>query len=126
MTLDEMLFFDPRPAALPLYTKLRDSITAAIPGVRVEVKKTQISFFTKLLFAAASFTPVIRVRERPTPFLTVSFILPYRIPSGRVDAAVEPYPGRWTHHVTIGSPDEVDAELMAWIQEAAAFAAARY
>ena len=76
MTLDEMLFFDPRPAALPLYEKLRDSITAAIPGVRVEVKKTQISFFTKLLFAAASFTPVIRVRERPTPFLTVSFILP--------------------------------------------------
>ena len=120
MTLDEMLFFDTHPAALPLYEKLRGSILAEVPGTRIEVKKTQISFFTKHMFAAASFTPVRKAKERPEPFLTVTFGLRYRVTSPRIDVATEPYPGRWTHHVMIGSAEEVDAELMGWILEAAA------
>ena len=120
MTLDEMLFFDTHPAALPLYEKLRGSILTEVPGTRIEVKKTQISFFTKHMFAAASFTPVRKAKERPEPFLTVTFGLRYRVTSPRIDVATEPYPGRWTHHVMIGSAEEVDAELMGWILEAAA------
>lgn len=121
MTLEEMLFFDNHPAALPLYEKLKESILAEIPDTRIEVKKTQISFFTKHMFAAASFTPVRKAKERPEPFLTVTFGLRDRAASPRIDAAVEPYPGRWTHHVMIGSAEEVDEELMGWIREAAAF-----
>ena len=125
MTLDEMMFFDGRPAALPLYEKLKGSILAEVPEARIEVKKTQISFFAKHMFAAASFTPVRKAKDRPDPFLTVTFGLPYRVASGRIDAAVEPYPGRWTHHVMIGSAEEVDAELMGWIREAAAFSSGK-
>ena len=121
MTLDEMLFFDTHPAALPLYEKLKGSILTEVPGTRIEVKKTQISFFTKHMFAAASFTPVRKAKERPEPFLTVTFGLRDRAASPRIDAAAEPYPGRWTHHVMIGSAEEVDEELMGWIREAAAF-----
>ena len=121
MTIDEALFFDSHPAALPLYEKLKDRILAEIPDVRIEVKKTQISFFARHMFAAASFTPVRRAKERPEPFLTVTFGLPYRAVSPRIDATAEPYPGRWTHHVMIGSVEEVDAELLGWIREAAAF-----
>ena len=121
MTLEEMLFFDNHPAALPLYEKLKESILAEIPDTRIEVKKTQISFFTKHMFAAASFTPVRKAKERPEPFLTVTFGLRDRAASPRIDAAAEPYPGRWTHHVMIGSAGEVDEELMGWIREAAAF-----
>ena len=121
MTLDEMMFFDGHPTALSLYEKLKDSILAEVPEARIEVKKTQISFFAKHMFAAASFTPVRKAKDRPEPFLTVTFGLPDRVASGRIDAAVEPYPGRWTHHVMIGSAEEVDAELMGWIREAAAF-----
>jgi len=120
MTMDEILFFDSHPAALPLYEKLKCSIMAEIPDTRIEVKKTQISFFIKHLFAAVSFTPVRKAKERPDPFLTVTFGLRYRNTSPRIDAAVEPYPGRWTHHVIIGSAEDVDAELMGWIREAAA------
>ena len=120
MTLDEMLFFDTHPAALPLYEKLRGSILTEVPGTRIEVKKTQISFFTKHMFAAASFAPVRKAKERPEPFLTVTFGLRYRVTSPRIDVATEPYPGRWTHHVMIGSAEEVDAELMGWLLEAAA------
>jgi hypothetical protein len=42
--------------------------------------------------------------------------------SARIDAAAEPYPNRWTHHVMIGTSEEIDDELLAWIGEAAAFA----
>ena len=122
MTLNELLFFDRHPAALPLYEKLKDSILAEIPDARIEVKKTQISFFIKHMFAAVSFTPVRRAKDRPEHFLTVTFGLRYKAASPRIDAATEPYPGRWTHHVMIGSAEEVDGELLGWIREAAAAA----
>ena len=122
MTMDEMTFFDRDPGALPLYEKLKDSILAEIPDARIEVKKTQISFFIKHMFAAVSFTPVRRAKDRPEHFLTVTFGLCYKAASPRIDAATEPYPGRWTHHVMIGSTEEVDGELMEWIREAAAAA----
>lgn len=122
ITLDELSFFDARPAALPLYEALRAAVLAERPGCRIEVKKTQLSFFTRYLFAAVSFAPVRKAKARPAPFLTVTFGLPYRLASSRIDAAVEPYPNRWTHHVTLGSAGEIDEELLGWLREAAAFA----
>ena len=122
MTPDEMLFFDRHPAALPLYGELKDRILEEIPDARIKVGKTQISFFTKHMFAAASFTPVRKAKDRPEPFLTVTFGLCRPVASPRIDAAAEPYPGRWTHHVMIGSAEEADDELMGWIREAASFA----
>ena len=47
MTPDELLFFDSHPSALPLYEAVKEHITAEIPDVRIEVKKTQISFFKR-------------------------------------------------------------------------------
>ena len=35
---------------------------------------------------------------------------------------MEAYPHRWTHHVMIGSAEEVDEELVSWIIEADEFA----
>ena len=103
--------FDAHPAALPLYEKLKGNILSAVPDARIEVKKTQISFFTKHMFAAVSFAPVRRAKDRPEPFLTVTFGLPCQVMSPRIDAAAKPCPGRWTHHVMIGSAEEADAEL---------------
>ena len=34
----------------------------------------------------------------------------------------EPYPGRWTHHLVIGSVEEIDDELMDWVREAYEYA----
>ena len=125
MTLDEMLFFDSHPAALPLYEKLKGDILTEVKDARLEVKKTQISFFAKRMFAAISFTPVRKAKERPEPFLTVTFGLPYQVASRRIDAVAEPYPRRFTHHVMIGSAEEVDAELTGWIREAAVFSSGK-
>ena len=119
---DELFFFDRKPMALPMYEVLRESLLAGIPDVRIEVKKTQISFFSKHMFAAVSFTPVRKAKDRPDPFLTITFGLPHRVESTRINAAAEPRPGRWTHHVMIGTGEEIDDELLAWIREAAGFA----
>ena len=122
VSAEELLFFDKKPAALPIYEVFRKRVLTGIPEARIEVKKTQISFFSGHLFAAVSFAPVRKAKERPDPFLTVTFGLPCRIESARIDAAAEPYPGRWTHHVMIGTGEEADGELIGWIREAADFA----
>ena len=36
--------------------------------------------------------------------------------------AVEAYPNRWTHHLLLTEPEQVDRELMDWIGEAYRFA----
>ena len=76
VSIDELFFFDAKPTALPLYEAFRESVVARWPDTRIEVKKTQISFFDRRMFAAVSFTPVRRAKDRPDPFLTITFGLP--------------------------------------------------
>lgn len=122
---DILLFFSQRMEALPLYEKLEGRILTEIPDVNVRVAKTQISFSNKRGFAFVSFNPCRRAKERPAAWMTVSFGLGYRKEAERVDVATEPYPGRWTHHVMVGSTEEIDEELLDWIKEAAEFSASK-
>lgn len=121
MTDETILFFAGRPGALELYEVFERRVLEQMDGVRIRVQKTQISFSNRHNFAFVSFLPVRRKAERPDVWITVSFGLRRRLDSPRVDAAVEPYPERWTHHILISSPDQIDGELMGWIGEAAAF-----
>ena len=125
MSDDILLFFSQRMEALPLYEKLEEQILTKIPDVKIEVAKTQISFSNKRGFAYVSFNPCRRAKERPAAWMTVSFGLGYRKEAERIDVATEPYPGRWTHHVMVGSSAEIDDELMGWIKEAAEFSASK-
>ena len=108
---------------MPAARRRRQRVLAEVDGVRIQVRKTQISFADRYNFAFVSRLPVRRKAERPAAWITVSFGLRRREPSGRIDAAVEPYPERWTHHVMISDPAQIDDELMGWIREAAVFAA---
>lgn len=126
VSADILFFFGDRPAALPLYCRLEERILAEIPDVRVKVAKTQISFSNKRGFAFVSFAPVRKAADRPKTYMTVTFGLGYRKDSPRIDAATEPYPKRWTHHVMVSVPEEIDEELMSWIREAAAFSAGKH
>ena len=92
MSVDEIFFFDAKPAALPLYETFREAVLARIPLARIEAKKMQISFFNRRMFAAVSFTRVRKVKDRPDPFMTITFGLPYRKESARIDVSTEPYP----------------------------------
>ena len=122
---DVLFFFDKHPAALPLYQLLEDKILEEVEGVTVKTQKTQITFANRHGFAFVSFLPVRRAKDRPEIYITVTLGLNRRLDSPRVDKASEPYPGRWTHHLLIASPTEIDGELMGWVREAATFAAAK-
>ena len=116
-----LAFFDKHAQALPIYEKLEKSVYEKVPGVTVKVQKSQISFYNRHLFACAWFARVRKKQDCPDVYLVVTIGLGHRLDSPRVDLAAEPYPNRWTHHVLLAAPDEVDDELMAWICEAAAF-----
>lgn len=125
MDTDTLLFFAGRSEALALYEILEGQILSRIPNVKIKIAKTQITFANPRGFAFVSFLPVRRAKQRPPVYLTVTFGLGYRKESSRIDAAIEPCPNRWTHHVMISKPEDVDEELLSWIAEAAAFSTAK-
>lgn len=125
MNSNTLFFFGQHLDALPMYEKLEEQILAQIPDVKIKVAKTQITFANKRGFAFVTFNPCRRAKDRPEVWMTVTFGLGYRKESPRIDVATEPYPKRWTHHVMVGSPEEIDEELMDWIVEAAMFSAGK-
>ena len=122
---DELFFFNEKPAAHPRYEAFAQRIFAEIDNVTVKVQKTQISFSNRHNFAFVSFLPARKAKDRPKTYITVTFGLWYKKESPRIDAASEPYPNRWTHHMLIASEEEIDDELMGWIKEAAGFSAGK-
>ena len=125
MTGDALLFFNDCPQSIPLYAAFDEALKNRLGQVTIRVQKTQITFSNRRVFAAASFLPARRAKNRPEAYLTVTFGLSRRVQSPRIDAAVEPYPNRWTHHALIAAPEEIDDELMDWVKEAARFSAGK-
>lgn len=125
MNSDILFFFDAHMDVLPLYAQLEEQILTQIPDVKIKVAKTQITFANKRGFAFVSFNPCRKAKDRPEIWITVTFGLGYQKESPRIDVATEPYPGRWTHHVMVSSREEIDEELLGWIQEAACFSASK-
>ena len=122
---DVLFFFEKDPAMLPVYEALETKILAAVENTSIRVQKTQITFTNPKVYAAVSFLPARKKAMRPAHYITLTLGLNRKLASPRVDAASEPYPSRWTHHLMISSINEIDGELMAWICEAAAFSAAK-
>jgi len=114
MNTDVMLFFSKAPRALPLYEKLEGEILSRFPETTVTVQKSQIAFDNGKRFAFAS----LRGKR-----LVVTFGLGQRVDSPRIAQVVEPYPGRWTHHVLVADDAELNDELFQWITLAYDFAA---
>ena len=125
MDAEILYFFSEHMDALPLYQRLEALISEQIPDVRIKVSKTQIGFFNKRGFAFVSFNPCRRAKERPETWMTVTFGLAFRVDDPRIDVATEPYPNRWTHHVTVSRVEDMDGQLLGWIREAAVFSASK-
>ena len=120
-TADAGMFFDGHPAELALYEALFRRMDGAFPEGTVKVQKSQISFYAPRLFAAASL-PVHRKKDWPRECLVVTIGLARPLNSPRAAVSVEPYPGRWTNHILVTRPEELDSELMEWLREAHDFA----
>ena len=117
---DLLSFFDGKPEELVLYHEFFQCVDKLLPWASVKVQKSQISFYGRHLFAAASL-PIRRRKGWPEHCLIVTFGLSRREVSPRIQMSVEPYPNRWTHHVLITEREQFDIQLMAWLQEAYRF-----
>ena len=117
LTLEEALFFAGKPLEQALYERFRHRLLTELEKVFIKVSRTQISFSGKYGFAFVSHP-----RRKKDQGILISFGLFHRQESPRIQSASEPYPNRWTHHVLVSSTEELDEELMGWIQEAYWFA----
>ena len=113
-------FFASDPAALRLY-EIIERVILDLTKATIEFQKTQISFGTRRKFAWV-WLPLRKVKGRPDHYVVLSLSLGRPLDSSRPVETFEPYPGRWMHHLIISQPADIDAELLAWLREAVAFA----
>lgn len=125
MTPEKLFFFNGKEDSLPLYEVFLQRLSTELPDTMLKIQRTQIGLYNRHLFGAVFFLPVRRARERPAVFLAGPFGPNRAILSPRIDGTAEPYPGRWTHHVMLTSPEDVDGELMGWMKEVNAFSAGK-
>ena len=119
---DALMFFDQHMDILPLYQAFEELLFDSFPVVNKRVQKTQITFSNRHVFACVSFARVKRKTELPMRFIVITLGLPAPLDSERVAVKTEPYPGRWTHHFVVSTPEELDEELLSWIKNAYTFA----
>jgi hypothetical protein len=111
-TLDE--FFSGYEDGRPIFDAVQGAIEALGP-VEWRVTKSQVVFWRGRSFAWA-WTPR-RYLGRGAPLvLTLSF--DHEDPSPRWKEIVEPWPGRFTHHLELYAPADVDDEVRRWLRAA--------
>ncbi len=113
---DIIRFFFVRPQSFALYAALEERILAEYPSARTTVHKTQINFEEKRSFAIV-WLPLRRMKNKPEEAIMLTFGLAYKLDHPRIEQAVEVRPNRWTHHMVLGSAQEVDEELMGFLRE---------
>ena len=120
--MDTLLFFEGHQDTFDLFETFEEYLYNMFPVIRKRVQKTQISYSNRYIFACVSFARVKRKAELPKGFLVLTIGLSAPLNSDRIAQKSEPYPGRWTHHIVISRPEELDEELLGWIWEAYNFA----
>lgn len=107
-------FFAEHPESRAVFEAVRAAIEETGPA-EMAVSKSQIAFRRRHGFAQVWMPEVYLGRGAP---LVLTLGLRRRVDSPRFKSIVEPAPGRFTHHIELFAPDEVDAEVKAWIAEA--------
>ena len=119
MTGEVLAFLGGDPGKIAIFEAYEGAVLSCGESA-MRVTKTQISWGNPYLFAMLSHPR--RAADRRAGALLATFGLHRRLDSPRILQAVEPYPGRWTHHLLLARPEEVDGEVAAWLAEAWAFA----
>jgi len=121
VTQDAFMFFDRQPAAFPIYEAFVMKLLERFPNTTTRVQKTQITFSNRHVYACVSFQRVRKKADLPDPYIVITLGLSYPLESNRVAVKTEPYPGRWTTHIVVGTVEEIDDELFSWVQQAYSF-----
>ena len=108
--------FAERPACRRLFNLVADFIGSLGPA-QVIPRKTQVAFARARRFAWL-WLPQLWITKQPPDSITVTFGLDHRVRDTRIKQSVEPYPGRFTHHIVITKASDFDARVKGWIREA--------
>ena len=122
MTAEVLAFLGGEPGKIAIFEAYEGAVLSCGES-RMKVSKTQISWGNPYLFAMLSQPR--RASDRKAGALLATLGLNHRLDSPRILQAVEPYPGRWTHHLLLTGPEAVDGQLRAWLAEAYGFARAK-
>ncbi len=112
------------PDGLVLYENIESHLLSLGEDVLIRPRKTQISFAAERSFAWV-WPPIRRMNNRPESYVILTFGLRRRLEDRRVVEVVEPRPGRWTHHLLVTHPDDLDETVLGWLQEAYRLAGGR-
>jgi hypothetical protein len=63
------------------------------------------------------------IKQQPANSITLTFSLDHRIVDPRIKQSLEPYPGRFTHHVVLTESRDLDTKVKRWLSDAYEFAA---
>lgn len=113
MTPDE--FFSEKALPKKLFAVIRREVEA-LGEVSIRVTKSQIAFQRRRSFAWV-WMPGQYLKGRTAP-LVLTLALPWRDGSPRWKEIVEPAPGRFTHHLELSDPADIDEEVRGWLRKA--------
>jgi hypothetical protein len=113
MTLDEFFFgFD---ESRQIFDHLQREIEA-LGGSKLSVSRSQVTFMRRKKFIWI-WIPNRYLIGKYAP-LVLSFSFRFHQNSRRWEQIVEPYPGRFTHHMELNSQSEIDDEVRDWLHQA--------
>lgn len=106
----------------PLYEALERALLTRYPDCVVAVQKSQISFSCPKPFLYLWLLGFGRkIKGRTGRYFVLTLCMPRPLQSPRIGAMTEPYPGRFTCHMPISRPADLDAEFWSWVEESYRF-----
>ena len=115
-------FFSQRPEALPAVRAFLSGALTRWPETEIVTQKSQVTLRCPRPFCALSTHVRFPRQQVPDPhYVTLSLFLPRPLTDLRGGVFAEPYPGRFTNHLPLFSPQDLDEELWAWTEEARRF-----
>lgn len=109
------VLFRNHPRSIACFRALEQAMLARHPEAVLRVQKTCASFLDPGPFC------YISPGRTADGSIIVTFGLDAPILDPRIIHLTEVRPNRWTHHVSIHSPEQIDDQLLAWIDWAHAF-----
>ena len=112
-TLDS--FFQDHEPSRRIFDELYKAFEGLSPS-KYRVMKSQIVFTRRKDFAWV-WIPAQYLRGRGLAALVLTLAYPARQVSPRWKEVVEPYPGRFIHHLELFTAAEIDEEVLGWLRE---------
>lgn len=119
MTAEVLGFLNAHPGRIALFEAVEKVILSLGPS-EMAVAKTQISWGSPKKFGFLSL-PIRMGKETPEGSLVLSFGLDHREEHPKIAVASNPYPNRWTYHVVLAAPGDVDDTVRGFLREAYIF-----